>query len=213
MARAPLARRPATGALGDLREAWRFLRANPPLLVIIALMVNTGLFMIGPNQALVPVIVREELGAGPSSLGPMLTAMALGTLSTSTFLTSMGGLRNKGGFFAMALIGGSICFAGVSLSPWLPLSACLFYLWGAFGGFFQAMSQSLLQQHTPNEMMGRVMGVSTLASMGTMPLGAVQAGLTASLLDARLAGLLSGVICLSIAVTALLAAPRFRRLD
>ena len=144
----------------DLKEAWGFLRSHPALLVIIGLMVNTGLFMIGPMQSLVPFLIRDELGGGAGSFGVALSAMALGTLTTSTFLTSMGDMKNKGGFFAMALIGGSTCFAVIALSPWLGLALLAFYVWGAFGGFFQAMSQTLLQTHTPDEMMGRVMGVS-----------------------------------------------------
>ena len=198
---------------GDLTEAWRFLRGNVPLLVVIGLMVNTGLFMIGPNQALVPVIVTEELQAGPRALGFMFTAMAAGTLTTSMFLTSMGGMRNKGGFFAMALIGGSICFAGIALSPTVWLAMSCFYFWGAFGGFFIAMSQSLLQSHTPQEVMGRVMSVNALASQGTMPLGALVAGLIVSLTDVRTAALIPAVLCASIATSALLFIPRFRRLS
>ena len=197
---------------GDFREAWRFLRAEPALLVIIALMVNTGLFMIGPMQSLVPFLIRDELGGGSGGYGLALSAMALGTLTTSTFLTSMGGMKNKGGFFAMALIGGSICFGSIALSPWLAMALFFFYVWGAFGGFFQAMSQTLLQTHTPDEMMGRVMGVSTLASMGTMPLGAIIAGVMATVLDAQAAVVISAAICLTFAISALIGAPRFRRL-
>lgn len=196
---------------GEFREAWRFLQANAPLLVVIALMVNTGLFMIGPMQSLIPVLI-DELDAGAFGLGLTFSAMGLGTLTTSTFLTSMGGMRNKGGFFAMALIGGSSCFAAIALSPWFSLGVFFFYIWGAFGGFFQAMSQTLLQTHTPDEMMGRVMGVNTLAMMGTMPIGALVAGVTATFLGAQTAMLIAAVICLTFAISALVGAPRFRRL-
>lgn len=205
--------RPKFSIRGDLVEAGRFLRSNVPLLVIIGLMVNTGLFMIGPNQALVPVIVRDELDAGADALGLVLMAMATGTLTTSLFLTSMGGMRNKGGFFAMALIGGSICFAGIALSPELWMATAFFFSWGAFGGFFVSMSQSLLQTHTPQDVMGRVMSVNALASQGTMPLGALIAGALASLFDVTTAVLVQAFICAAIATSALLFIPRFRRLS
>ncbi len=205
--------RPSFSIRGDVVEAWRFLRANVPLLVIIGLMVNTGLFMIGPNQALVPVIVKDELDGGSGALGLMFTAMAFGTLSTSLFLTSLGGMKNKGGFFAMALIGGSICFIGIALSPVIWLAMLFFYFWGAFGGFFVSMSQSLLQSHTPQEVMGRVMSVNALSSQGTMPLGALLAGALASLLDVQTAVLIQAFICAAIAMSALLFIPRFRRLS
>ena len=129
--------RPAFSVRGDLVEAWRFLRGNVPLLVVIGLMVNTGLFMIGPNQALIPVLVTEELEGGAQALGFMFTAMALGTLSTSLFLTSMGGMPNKGGFFAMALIGGSVCFAGIALSPAIWMAMVFFFPVGFVRGILR----------------------------------------------------------------------------
>jgi sugar phosphate permease len=143
----------------------------------------------------------------------MFTTMAVGTLITSLFLTSMGGMRNKGGFFAMALIDGSICFAGIALSPTVCLAMACFYLWGSFGGFFVSMSHSLLQSHTPQEVMGRVMSVNALVSQGTMPLGALVAGLIVSLTDVRTAALIPAVLCAPIATLALLFIPRFRRLS
>jgi len=198
---------------GDLSEAWRFLRSNMPLFVIIGLMVNTGLFMIGPNQTLVPVIVKDGLNGGAQVLGFMFMAMAAGTLSTSLFLTSLGGMPNKGGFFAMALIGGSICFIGIALSPEVWMAMMFFYFWGAFGGFFVSMSQSLLQSHTPQDVMGRVMSVNALASQGSMPLGALLAGLLVSLLGVTVAILIQATICAVLATSALLLIPRFRRLS
>jgi hypothetical protein len=64
------------------------------------------------------------------------------------------------------------------------------------------MSQTLLQTHTSDEMMGRVMGVSTLASMGTMLLGAIIAGVMATVLDAQAAVVISAVRCLTFAISA-----------
>jgi predicted MFS family arabinose efflux permease len=196
----------------DVKEGGGFLSANRPLLVLIGLMLVTGLFMMGPHQTVLPVIVRDHLKVGSAGFGITVTAMSLGSITTSLFLTSMGGMPNKGGFFAMALIGGSVCFAGYVLSPWYALALVFFYVWGGFGGFFANMSQSLLQTHTPGPMMGRVMAVNTLAMQGFLPLGALQAGVIASVAGPQTAGVVSAVTCALLAATALVFAPRFRRL-
>lgn len=199
--------------LGELAEAMGFLRSQLPLMVILMLMVNTGLFMIGPNQALMSVLVRDELGGDSTGLGLALTLMSLGTLVTSLFLTSTGAMRNKGGFFAMSLVGGAASFAAIALSPSLNGAVGFFLIWGVFSGFFQAMSNSLLQSHTPEEFMGRVMGVNMMASLGTMPLGALLAGAMATLWGPSSSAVIAAAACGTISFVALIAFPSFRRLS
>ena len=74
------------------------------------------------------------------------------------------------------------------------------------------MSQSLLQTHTPQDIMGRVMSMNALVSQGTMPLGALIAGVLVTLFDLRTAVLVPVFICAMIATSAILFIPRFRRL-
>lgn len=199
--------------VNDLAEGLRWIRERRPLAVIIGLMVVTGLFMVGPHQTLQPIIVRDLLHAGPQGYGLTATVMSVGTLTTSLMLTSMGSLRNKGGFFAMALIGGSVGFAGYAFSPSFGVALIFFFIWGGFGGFFVNMSQSLLQSHTPDHMMGRVMALNTVAMQGFMPIGALQAGLLATALGPQSAVLFSAVTCASLATLALVTVPSFRRLS
>lgn len=206
----------ATGLVASVREdvveGTRFLIDRPPLLVIIGLMMATGLFMMGPHQTVAPIIVRDHLNAGAAGFGTTMTVMSLGGICTSLFLTSMGGLPNKGGFFAMALIGGSACFIGYAFSPAFAVALGFFFTWGAFGGFFATMSQTLLQSHTPGTVMGRVMAVNTVAQQGFMPLGALQAGTVAALAGPQAAALSSALICAALATAALLFHRDFRRL-
>ena len=124
----------------------------------------------------------------------------------------MGVMKKKGGFFAMALIGGSFGFAGYAFSPSFGVALVFFFIWGAFGGFFANMSQALLQSHTPDHMMGRVMALNSVAMQGFMPLGALQAGVAAALIGPQAAVVVSRVLCASLATLALVTVPSFRRL-
>lgn len=202
----------ARNVVADVADGLRWIRERRPLAVIIGLMIVTGLFMVGPHQTLQPIIVRDHLGAGPQGYGLTATVMSVGTLTTSLMLTSMGSLPNKGGFFAMALIGGSAGFAGYAFSPSFGIALLFFFMWGGFGGFFVNMSQSLLQSHTPDHMMGRVMALNTVAMQGFMPIGALQAGLLATLVGPQQAVLFSALTCACLATLALVAVPTFRRL-
>ena len=203
----------ASSVLAELVEPLKFLRGNLPLLVILLLLVNMGLFMGGPNQALMSVLVRDELGADARGFGIALGVMSAGTLITSLFLTSTGQMRNKGGFFAMSLVGGAGSLAMIALSPTLLSAMVFFFALGVFSSFFQAMSQSLLQSHTPDALMGRVIGVNMLASLGTIPLGALLAGSVASVWNPSTAAVVPASICIAVSLVLVIAFPSFRRLS
>ena len=51
----------------------------------------------------------------------------------------------------------------------------LAFLMGLAGGFFINMNQGLVQANTPQALMGRVMGLYTLVTVGLMPFGALAA--------------------------------------
>ena len=76
---------------------------------------------------------------------------------------------------------------------WIALAPTpLFYLVGMpFFGFavvaYSAMAQSLVQQLSPREMVGRMMSLYTLGSMGTTPLGALIVGLASDYASPRVA--------------------------
>ena len=49
------------------------------------------------------------------------------------------------------------------------------------------MAQSLVQQHSPREMIGRMMSLYTLGSMGTTPIGGLLVGLVSDYASPRVA--------------------------
>lgn len=53
---------------------------------------------------------------------------------------------------------------------------------GLAGGFFINMNQGLIQANTPQAVMGRVMGLYTLVTIGLLPFGALLLGTLASII-------------------------------
>ena len=83
--------------------------------------------------------------------------------------------------------------------------------WGAIGGVTMALLRTLIQEHTPTAMMGRIMGLSALAMQGAFPIGSIvlfvlvrAAGLTSALV-------IAGALCTA-AVAAIAIRPQVRRL-
>jgi MFS family permease len=82
-------------------------------------------------------------------------------------------------------------------------------LWGLGGGFVMTTQRTILQRHTPDELMGRVISVHTLALMGSFPLAAGIAAALPPLVGRRPTLLVAGIVAGLLAV-ALARRPRLR---
>jgi MFS family permease len=77
----------------------------------------------------------------------------------------------------------------------------LAFFLGLAGGVFITMNQGLIQANTPQPMMGRVMGLYTLVTVGLLPFGALILGLIASFIGVGNAISVAGAVGFAIVVT------------
>ena len=196
----------------DLADGASFLVHHRPLMVLMGLYFLSGLLIAGPNQALVPVIVKTHLGGSAADLGLLFTTQSVGTILMALYLTSLGSLRNKGGWFAASMVVAVTFFVGYIFSPWYPLTLVFFFLYGLAAGVYSTMSQTIMAANTPRPLLGRVLSIFALSLQGFLPLGALQAGLVAAAIGPQFAALYGAVIALTAALTALVFARSYRRL-
>jgi sugar phosphate permease len=57
------------------------------------------------------------------------------------------------------------------------------FMWGVGGGLYMNLNQTLIQNNTPREVMGRVMAIHSLLMSGLAPAGALLVGLIARQVD------------------------------
>jgi hypothetical protein len=69
---------------------------------------------------------------------------------------------------------------GLSRSYLLTLAVML--AWGVGGGITLTLQRGLLQHHTPDELMGRIMGLSGLTLIGSFPAAAAAASGVSSII-------------------------------
>ena len=79
-------------------------------------------------------------------------------------------------------------------------------------GFFTNLNQTLVQAHTPQRVMGRVMSIYMLAMMGGQPLGALIAGVAADITGAKAWFTICGAMLLAIGILAFLTQPALRNM-
>ena len=189
----PFEKRAASGnmfttGIGDLKESFRFMFKEQPVLWKISLvfaasnLLLTALVLIG-----LPVIITQRLGFSPDTAN-RLYGYAQGVVAAGAILGGFlagaisGKLKSKTGF--ILLIGCSLCVAvaGTALQM-LSVSFVVYFILITNCGLlltihtiFQIQMMTYLQILTPNDLVGKVISCFMCVVMCTVPLGQVVYG-------------------------------------
>jgi MFS family permease len=151
---------------------------------IILATITLDLFavLLGGATALLPIYARDILKVGPTGLGWMRAAPAIGAFLTAMAIAHLPPPRNIGRtlLWAVAGFGAATIIFGVSRLFWLSLLMLL--LTGAFDNISVVVRHSLVQLRTPDAMRGRVAAVNNVFISSSNELGAFESGLVAALL-------------------------------
>jgi MFS family permease len=198
-------------SMRELSAGLRFVWQKPVIFGAISLDLFAVLF--GGAVALLPIYARDILHTGPSGLGLLRSAPAVGALVIALWLAYRPVLRSAGVtmFACVAVFGlATIAFA-VSSNLWLSLAALA--LSGAADMVSVFIRHSLVQLRTPDVMRGRVAAVNMIFIGASNELGEFESGVVAQWL-----GAVPAVVCGGIAtcVVVLLWAwwfPALRKID
>jgi MFS family permease len=197
----------------EISAGIRFVIADRRLLVLMLLSMVTGLFMLGPVFVLLPEIAKDRLGQEAFTASLLFLITSGGMFAMSFVLASRQAMPNKGRLFMVALAISGPIVSSLGLSGWYPLTALMMFAWGLGGGIFVNINQTLVQLHTPPEMMGRVMAIYSLAIAGFMPLGSLLAGIGASAIGASEWLVFCGAVLAPVALLALFTQGSLRRMS
>ena len=175
----PIARQP-----GQLREGFRYVRANPELVAPLSLMTVAGLFAYEWTVTL-PLLARDAFDGDASTFGIMYTAMGLGAV--------VGGLAVAGTMQAnvKALLRTawifSVLMLALSFTPSLTTALLVLLVLGGASITLKSLANALLQLRARPEMRARVLALLSVATGGTTPIGAPLVGWTAETFGVRTA--------------------------
>jgi len=193
--------RRATGAsiVGQVLEAFAFVRHAPRLLIPLALMAAVGTFGYNFN-VLLPPLARDELGVGARGFGFLGAALGVGSLGAAFALAYLGRASRRLLLGAAVALGGLEVALGFSHQFWLSLA--ILALTGVASLFYSATTNSLLQLGAPDEMRGRIMSLYTQVFIGTSPIGGLLMGAIADRWGALTGFAVGGAITLAAALIA-----------
>ena len=155
-----------------------FIRTRPIILGTISL--DLFAVLLGGVIALLPIYAQEVLEVGPTGLGLLRSAMAIGEVSVGLYLSMKPFNRNVGlvMFGAVALFGVANLVFALSSLFWLSFAALV--VAGGADMVSMYIRSSLVQFSTPDAMRGRVNAVNMLFIGSSNELGEFRAGTSAA---------------------------------
>jgi MFS family permease len=187
--------REARPSLGQgMAEGIRFVWSAPVLRPLVGLEVIAGFF--GHNTALITIIARDRLSAGPDGLGLLLSAIASGAL-VSMLLMMLFPVDRRGLMIIVAGLTYCSMLFGFALSGSLPLAAGLLFCLGAADGVWSVSRNTVAHLAVPDHLRGRVMSVVILTSRGFSLAGQVQSGTVAALFGGPAAAMIGATVVAS----------------
>jgi predicted MFS family arabinose efflux permease len=168
----------------EIFEGVKFINNNESVRSLFVLLSSSTIFMMAPWIVLGPQIAREQAGATGSQTTAMFALLGVGQ-----FITSMAIMRfnhkmiQKGLWFMCGLVWGSSVQFLLGQSNSIATMSIFLFMWGLGGGFYMNLNQTLIQNNTPAEVMGRVMAIHSLLMSGLAPAGALFVGVIARRID------------------------------
>jgi MFS family permease len=184
--------------LASVLAGIRFVRHTPILLGAILLDLMAVLF--GGAVALLPLFARSILHVGPTGLGVLRAAPAVGALLAAAMLTRrpLGGQAGRKLLVVVGVFGASMVVFGLSHSFVLSLAAL------GVSGFVDMFSMNIrattVALATPDKLRGRVLAVEMVFISASNQLGAFESGVAAFLIGAVPAVVVGGAITVAIAI-------------
>jgi len=207
-------RKPAATGVKGLHEVLagvRLIRRTNVLLGAISL--DLFAVLLGGAVALLPIFAKDILDVGPTGLGLLRTAPALGAFLAAIWLARHPIQRRAGPTLFVVVVGFGACMIAFGLSRVMWLSLLALALGGAFDMVSVVLRQTILPLVTPDEVRGRVNAVEMVFISGSNELGAFESGVAAALIGAVPAVVLGGVATIVVAGTWWKLFPALARVD
>jgi len=196
--------------LPQIRDGLIWAKGQPVVRGLLGMIAVASVFAMS-YATLLPVFARDVFHRGPAGYGFLMSAYAVGALTSALLLTAFGDRWPLGRLATIGSYWFPLALAAVALSPRYGVAVVALFLTGVGMMLFNAVSNTMLQTLSPDELRGRVMSLRTLLFAGMMPLGALQMGAVGEWLGPRAAVGIGAAVCFAAAFVAYWLVPGVRR--
>ena len=202
----------ATSYVHELRQGWDFLRTEPVLVAICAMVAVTNLVDQAWSAVLAPVWAKES-GAGVAVLGSLFAVMSgasvVGALAAARWGETLPRYRT---YVVAFLVAGAPRFVVMAAESPVWAVFAVTVVAGVAAGFLNPILGAVILERIPAPLLGRVSSLNTAICWSLMPLGGVLGGLAVTGLGLSPALLVAGAAYF-VTTMAPTRVPSFREMD
>lgn len=185
---------------GALREAVGYVRSRPDLMLVMAIVSMMATFAM-TFQVTTALMATTVFGKGATEFGLLGSVLGIGSLVAA--LLNARRSRPRMALLLLALAGLSLCLLLMAVAPSYWFFAVVLLPAGLTALTVLTTSNTTVQLNTEPSMRGRVLALYMAVNQGSMPLGALFAGLVSERLGVRwVLGIGSAMIALTFVVAA-----------
>jgi MFS family permease len=194
----------ATSLVQDLLVGFRFVFVQHR--TVLLLMLTATLYSLGASAFvfLLPVFARELLDATPLELGWLWSSLGVGMLAASAWLAwvNQGDIQSRLRLISAALAVGAVAVCALGMLQHQVMAAALIVVFGGSTAIFTPIVWAMLQELTPEPLLGRVFTTFSTGAMASAMAGMAGFGWAADAIGpaASLVGI--GVVLLCTATVA-----------
>jgi MFS family permease len=189
----------AEGAVGfdEVLAGVRLIRRTSVLLGAISL--DLFAVLLGGAVALLPIFAKDILDVGPTGLGFLRAAPAIGALVSAALIVRYPIRRRAGPMLFGVVAGFGVCMVAFGLSRQMWLSMLALAVGSGLDMVSVVLRQTILPLVTPDEVRGRVNAVEMVFISASNELGAFESGVAAALIGAVPAVVVGGIATVVVA--------------
>lgn len=186
-------------SLRSLKEGLGFVWRHGIILPLMLL--DFGVSFFGNVRGLLPIYARDILFVGPTGLGVLYAARAVGSLAAAGAMSFCGPVRRSGlwVFVGVGIYGLATVLFAYSGMFWF--SILMLTLTGVGDTISSILRGTINQLQTPDELRGRMSSINSIFTLSGPQLGQFEIGIIATWLGTEFAALTGGLACLAIVIT------------
>ena len=178
----------ARNILTSIREGVAYLWGDNLLRTLFILMVAANFLFNGPVIVGIPVLADVRMAGSAAAYGTIMSAFGggnlLGILASNSLIQLL--KHRLGAFMVAVIVSFGVGLGFLSIVTSMPAAFAIMLVMGSGNGVLGIALITFLQRKTPREMLGRVMSLVMLASLGLQP---ISQALTGAAIKVSLAGL------------------------
>jgi MFS family permease len=173
-------------------KGYKVIFSTPILILLLLFTAVLNLGVAGPQQIGLPILIDKELKLGTTELGYLLSVLGLGSIVGSVLIGFFSKRMNL--LFSLSLLGivFSLLWSFIVRPDHFILISVLLGLAGIAIGSINVIFITLLQLHSPQEILGKVMSIQLMGSVGLQPLSFLISGILIDNYGLQTAFLLGG---------------------